>query len=134
MDFCSGILARLAIQFSEFRGSEFLDSQKGFAKVVAIAEATFDGYRFQGTPGFNDESFGAFDAHASDLLGDSFWGKLVEAAFETSAVEAHRESYVLHRQGAVTVFGDKPQGVGDEGVFRRKRIGGLPRDQFLGFN
>ena len=46
MDFCSGILARLAIQFSEFRGSEFLDSQKGFAKVVAIAEAAFDGYRF----------------------------------------------------------------------------------------
>lgn len=39
-------LARLAVQFSEFRGSEFLDSQKGFAKVVAIAEAAFDGYRF----------------------------------------------------------------------------------------
>ena len=97
MDFCSGILARLAIQFSEFRGSEFLDSQKGFAKVVAIAEATFDGYRFQGTPSFNDESLGAFDAHASDLLGDPFRGKLVEAAFETSTVEAHRESYVLHR-------------------------------------
>jgi hypothetical protein len=76
--------------------------------VIAVTEAAIDRDGFKGAFGFDNEPLGAFDPHASDLPGDAFRGVLVEATFETSAIEADYECYILHRQGAVTVLGHEP--------------------------
>ena len=49
--------------------------------MVAVAEAAFNSDGFERALSFNDESFGAFNAHPSDLLGDAFCGVPFETAF-----------------------------------------------------